>query len=46
MEDTDIITLPPDLLAHMGWDQGTELIAIVDGDSVILRRDEDVHTES
>jgi hypothetical protein len=41
----DIITLPPNLLAHMGWDESTQLIAIVDGDSVILRRDEDVYSQ-
>ena len=43
----DIITLPADLLARMGWDEGTGLIAIIDGDTVILKRDEeDVHPEN
>lgn len=45
MEDDDIITLPKGLMAHMGWDDGTDLVAIVDGDTVILKRDDDVHPE-
>lgn len=46
MKNPDIISLPEGLLAHMGWDEDTELIAIVDGDTVILKRDDDVHTEN
>lgn len=46
MKNDDIIILPESLLAHMGWDENTQLIAIVDEDSVILRKDEDVYPEN